>query len=76
MTSCEVTWNMVTGAAGFLGVDLSGWIPSLGGRDVGIGRAHCVCDGGRGSDQPRTLIFREDGMTDRRSCKVLGRLIR
>ncbi len=47
-----------TNAAGFLRVDLSKWIPSLRGRDVGIDRAHRVCDGGRGSGRPRTLIFR------------------
>ncbi len=34
--------------AGFLRVDLSKWIPSLGGRDIEIDRAHRVCDGGRG----------------------------
>ncbi len=44
--------------AGFLRVNLSKWIPSLKGRDIEIERAHCVYDGGRGSDQPRTLIFR------------------
>ncbi len=43
-------------AAGFLRVNLSKWIPSLKGRD--IDRAHRVYDGGRGSDRPRTLIFR------------------
>ncbi len=44
-------------AAGFL-VDLSKWIPSLRVRDIEIDRAHRVYDGGRGSDRPRTLIFR------------------
>ncbi len=44
--------------AGFLRVNLSKWIPSLKGRDIEIDRAHRVYDGGRGSDQPRTLIFR------------------
>ncbi len=47
-----------TNAAGFLRVNLSKWIPSLRGRDIEIDRAHCVYDGGRGSDRPRTLIFR------------------
>ncbi len=42
-------------AAGF---NLSKWIPSLKGRDIEIDRAHRVYDGGRGSDRPRTLIFR------------------
>ncbi len=45
-------------AAGFLRVNLSKWIPSLRGRDIEIDRAHRVYDGGRGSDRPRTLIFR------------------
>ncbi len=45
-------------AAGFLRVHLSKWIPSLRGRDIEIDRAHRVYDGGRGSDRPRTLIFR------------------
>ncbi len=45
-------------AAGFLRANLSKWIPSLRGRDIEIDRAHRVYDGGRGSDQPRTLIFR------------------
>ncbi len=45
-------------AAGFLRVNLSKWIPSLKGRDIEIDRAHRVYDGGRGSDRPRTLIFR------------------
>ncbi len=45
-------------AAGFLRVNLSKWIPSLRGRDIEIDRAHHVYDGGRGSDRPRTLIFR------------------
>ncbi len=44
--------------AGFLRVNLSKWIPSLRGRDIEIDRAHRVYDGGRGSDRPRTLIFR------------------
>ncbi len=44
-------------AAGFLSANLSKWIPSLRGRDIEIDRAHCVYDGGRGSDRPRTLIF-------------------
>ncbi len=47
-----------TNAAGFLRVNLSKWIPSLRGRDIEIDRAHRVYDGGRGSDRPRTLIFR------------------
>ncbi len=45
-------------AAGFLRVNLSKWIPSLRGRDIEIDRAHRVYDRGRGSDRPRTLIFR------------------
>ncbi len=45
-------------AAGFLRVNLSKWIPSLRGHDTEIDRAHHVYDGGRGSDRPRTLIFR------------------
>ncbi len=45
-------------AAGFLRVNFSMWIPSLRGRDIEIDRAHRVYDGGRGSDRPRTLIFR------------------
>ncbi len=45
-------------AAGFLRANLSKWIPSLRGRDIEIDRAHCVYDGGRASDRPRTLIFR------------------
>ncbi len=45
-------------AAGFLRVNLSKWIPFLRGRDIEIDRAHRVYDGGRGSDRPRTLIFR------------------
>ncbi len=45
-------------AAGFLRVSLSKWIPSLKGHDIEIDRAHRVYDGGRGSDRPRTLIFR------------------
>ncbi len=45
-------------AAGFLRASLSKWIPSLRGRGIGIDRAHRVCGGGRGSDRPRTLIFR------------------
>ncbi len=45
-------------AAGFLRVNLSKWIPPLKGRDIEIDRAHRVYDGGRGSDRPRTLIFR------------------
>ncbi len=45
-------------AAGFLRVNISKWIPSLRGRDIEIDRAHRVYDGGRGSDWPRTLIFR------------------
>ncbi len=44
--------------AGFLRVNLSKWIPSLKGHDIEIDRAHRVYDGGRGSDRPRTLIFR------------------
>ncbi len=42
----------------FLRANLSKWIPSLRGRDIEIDRAHRVYDGGRGSDRPRTLIFR------------------
>ncbi len=61
-------------AAGFLRANLSKWIPSLRGRDIEIDRAHRVYDGGRGSDQPRTLIFRV--LTDQISWKVLGRRIR
>ncbi len=45
-------------AAGFLRANLSKWIPSLRGRDIEIDQAHRVYDGGRGSDRPRTLIFR------------------
>ncbi len=45
-------------AAGFLRVNLSKWIPSLRGHDIEIDREHRVYDGGRGSDRPRTLIFR------------------
>ncbi len=45
-------------AAGFLRVNLSKWIPSLKGHDIEIDQAHRVYDGGRGSDRPRTLIFR------------------
>ncbi len=45
-------------AAAFLRANLSKWIPSLRGRDIEIDRAHRVYDGGRGSDRPRTLIFR------------------
>ncbi len=45
-------------AAGFLRANISKWIPSLRGRDNEIDRAHRVYDGGRGSDRPRTLIFR------------------
>ncbi len=45
-------------AAGFLRVNLSKWIPSLKGHDIEIDRVHRVYDGGRGSDRPRTLIFR------------------
>ncbi len=44
--------------AGFLRVNLSKWIPSLKGCNIEIDRAHRVYDGGRGSDRPRTLIFR------------------
>ncbi len=44
--------------AGFLRVNLSKWIPSLKGHDIEIDRVHRVYDGGRGSDRPRTLIFR------------------
>ncbi len=44
--------------AGFLKVNLSKWIPSLKGRDIEIDQSHRVYDGGRGSDRPRTLIFR------------------
>ncbi len=45
-------------AAVFLRANLSKWIPSLRGRDIEIDQAHRVYDGGRGSDRPRTLIFR------------------
>ncbi len=45
-------------AASFLRANLSKWIPSMRGRDIEIDRAHRVYDGGRGSDRPRTLIFR------------------
>ncbi len=45
-------------AAGFLRVNLSKWIPSLKGHDIEIDHAHRVYGGGRGSDRPRTLIFR------------------
>ncbi len=48
----------VSNTAGFLRVNLSKWIPSLKGRDIEIDQAHRVYDGGRGSDRPRTLIFR------------------
>ncbi len=44
-------------AAGFLRVNLSRWIPSLGGRDIEIDWAHRVYDGRKNSDRPRTLIF-------------------
>ncbi len=44
--------------AGFLRVNLSKWIPSLKGRNLEIDRAHRMYEGGRGSDRPRTLIFR------------------
>ncbi len=47
-----------TNADSFLRVNLSKWIPSLRGRDIEIDQAHRVYDGGRGSDRPRTLIFR------------------
>ncbi len=62
-------------ATGFLRVNLSKWIPSLKGLDIEIDRAHRVYDGGRGSDQPRTLIFHVLKWHDR-YWKVLGRLIR
>ncbi len=52
-------------AAGFLRANLSKWIPSLRGRDIEIDRAHRVYDGGRGSDRPRTLIFRVRRWHDR-----------
>ncbi len=45
-------------AAGFLRVNLSKWIPSLKGCNIEIDRAHRVYDGRKGSDRPRTLIFR------------------
>ncbi len=45
-------------AAGFLRANLSKWIPSLRGCDIEIDQAHRVYDGGRGSNRPRTLIFR------------------
>ncbi len=64
-------------AAGFLRANLSKWIPSLRGRDIEIDRAHRVYDGGRGSDRPRTLIFRVLRWHDRSDIlKLLGRLIR
>ncbi len=45
-------------AAVFLRANLSKWIPSLRGVTLRlIGRIACY-DGGRGSDRPRTLIFR------------------
>ncbi len=44
--------------AGFLRVNLSRWIPSLGGRDIEIDLAHRVYDRSKNSDRPRTLIFR------------------
>ncbi len=50
-------------AAGFLRVNLSKWIPSLKGHDIEIDRAHCVYEGGRGSDRPHTLIFRVQILT-------------
>ncbi len=62
-------------AAGFLRVNLSKWIPSLRGRDIEIDRAHRVYDGGRGSDRPRTLIFRVLRWHDRSDKGVIGRLI-
>ncbi len=52
-------------AAGFLRVNLTKWIPSLKGRDIEIDRAHRMYDGGRGSDRPRTLIFRVPRWHDR-----------
>ncbi len=45
-------------AAGFLRVNLSRWIPSLGGCDIEIDQAMRVYDGRKNSDRPRTLIFR------------------
>ncbi len=45
-------------AAGFLRVNLSRWIPSLGGRDIETDWAHRVYDGRKNSNRPRTLIFR------------------
>ncbi len=64
-------------AAVFLRANLSKWIPSLRGRDIEIDRAHRVYDGGRGSDRPRTLIFRVLRWHDRSDIlKVLGRRIR
>ncbi len=44
--------------AGFLRVNLSKWILSLKGRNIEIDQAHRVYGGGRGSNRPRTLIFR------------------
>ncbi len=52
-------------AAGFLRVNFSKWIPSLKGHHIEIDRAHRVYDGGRGSDRPCTLIFRELRWHDR-----------
>ncbi len=57
-------------AAGFLRVNLSRWIPSLKGRDIGIGRARRVCGGEGGSGQPRALIFRVLGWRNR--SEILG----
>ncbi len=47
-----------TDVAGFLRVNLSKWIPSLGGCNIEIDRAHRVYDGRKNSDRPHTLIFR------------------
>ncbi len=44
--------------AGFLRVNISRWIPFLGGRDIEIDRVHRLYDGKKNSDRPRTLIFR------------------
>ncbi len=45
-------------AAGFLRVNLSKLISSLKCRNIEIDRAHCVYDGRKNSNRPRTLIFR------------------
>ncbi len=57
-------------AAVFLRAGLSGWVPSLRGRGVGVGRARRVCGGGGGSGRPRALVFRVLGW--RGGSDVLG----